>query len=64
MLHKSAQELFISDQPSPWKITFRVILLMIMLLASVWWVKSYQQAADQNIQDGSEDKQVSDEQRS
>lgn len=64
MLRQSVPELFKRDQPSPWGIAIRVILLMVMLVATVWLIKSNPLTTDQNTQVGNKDKKVSDERRS
>lgn len=52
MLRQSVPELFKRDQPSPWGIAIRVILLMVMLVATVWLIKSNPLTTDQNTQFG------------
>lgn len=64
MHHQSVPELFKRDQPSPWKIAIRVILLMIMLVAAAWLIKSNPLTTDQNTQVENKDKKASDERQS
>ena len=64
MLRQNVPELFKREQPSPWGIAIRVILLMVMLVATVWLIKSNPLTTDQNTQVGNKDKKVSDERQS
>lgn len=61
MVHRSVPNLFDSDQPSPWKITFRIVLLMVVLLAAVWLVKGNMRVTGEGTQVNNEEKEVSKE---
>ncbi len=61
MVLRSVSGLLNSDQPSPWKIAFRVVLLMVTLLAAVWLVKDNPLVADQDTQVENKGKEASSE---
>ena len=61
MVHRSVPGLLNGDQPSPWKIAFRVVLLMVALLAAVWLVKDNPLVADRDTQVENKGKEASSE---
>lgn len=61
MVHRSVPGLLNGDQPSPRKIAFRIVLLMVLLLAAVWLIKDNPLAADQGTQVENKGKEASSE---